>query len=42
MGAVYVETSARDGEGVFDMFTGVAMRVPMLEGLDQCLEEDIM
>jgi small GTP-binding protein len=42
MGAVYVETSAKDGEGVSDMFTGVAMRVPILEGLDQCLEEDML
>ena len=42
MGAVYVETSAKDGEGVLDMFTGVAMRVPMLEGQDDCLEEDML
>ena len=42
MGAVYLETSAKDGEGVVDMFTGVAMRVPMLEGLDDCLEEDML
>ena len=41
LGAEYVETSAKDGKGVLDMFTGVAMRVPMLDQED-CLEEDML
>ena len=41
MNAVYVETSAKDGEGVLDMFRGVAMRVPFT-GQDECLEEDML
>ena len=41
LGAVYVETSAKDGKGVLDMFTGVATRVPMLDRED-ILEEDML
>jgi Ras-related protein Rab-22 len=41
IGAVYVETSAKDGEGVADMFRDVAMRVPIM-GSDQLLEEDML
>lgn len=41
IGAVYIETSAKDGEGVMDMFREVAMRIPM-SGQDECLEEDML
>ncbi|KAL3796676.1 hypothetical protein HJC23_009976 [Cyclotella cryptica] len=42
MGAVYVETSAKDGQGVEDMFSGVAMRIPPLLGQESYLEEDML
>lgn len=42
IGAVYVETSAKDGHGVKDMFSGVAMRIPLLLGKDLYLEEDML
>ena len=42
LGAEYVETSAKDGEGVIEMFTGVAMRVPMLDEQEEYLEEDML
>ena len=41
LGAVYVETSAKDGKGVLDMFTGVAKRVPLSDQED-ILEEDML
>ena len=42
MGAVYVETSAKDGQGVEDMFSGVAMRIPPLLGQESYFEEDML
>jgi hypothetical protein len=42
LGAEYVATSAKDGEGVIEMFTGVAMRVPMLDEQEEYLEEDML
>lgn len=42
MDAIYVETSSKNGEGVLEMFTEVAMRVPISDGSFECLEEDML
>ena len=42
MGAVYVETLAKDGRGVDDMFLGVVMQIPLLLGQESYFEEDML
>ena len=42
MEAVYVETSAKDGQGVKDIFLGVTMWIPPLLGQEPYFEEDML
>ena len=42
MGAVYVETLAKDGQGVEDMFLRAAMQVQPLLGRESYFEEDML
>lgn len=42
VGALYIETSAKAGEGVENLFLEVAKRVPPpINAADECLEEDV-